>query len=228
MKRLFAIILAGGLLAGVIGTAEAAKLKQTKVFEDVAGDSGNAEQAQAIPGFDQLGLDLVGGSIATVGKNLRFTVTTAAMPANGFFPEGVRLLWNLNVGGTEYKFTVKSFDIGKPDVVAGGVGQERIGKVYANGVVRLEECKEESVGITLVQCIASLYTEPKFDPAAKTITWEIPLTAVKAKKGTPIAAGTSGHAGTNCPVCFIAHYAERSLSPNTTIDAATISGIHKV
>ncbi len=230
MRKAMIVTIATALLAGAMGGANAAKVKETKVFEDAAGDSGNVNQGQAIPGFDQAGLDLVGGSIATVGKNLKFTVQVASLSPNGrFMPEGVRLLWYFAVGTDQYQFTVKSFDIGKPDVVAGGVGQERIGKVYANGVVRLESCREEATpAINLVQCTTSVYTEPTFDAAAKTFSWEIPMSAVKAKKGSQILAGTVGHASTNCPVCFIPHYAERSLSPYSTIDAATITGIHKV
>lgn len=233
MRKTLTIGIAIGLLCGVVATAPAAKKKPkpTVAFEDATGDAGLTSQGTAIPGAEQAGLDLVGGTIETVGKNLRFTVTTAAaMPETGFMPEGVRLLWHITAGGDQYQFTVKSFDIGKPDVVAGGVGQERIGQVYDSGVVRLEACTEEALPavLTLVQCETSVYTEPVIDTAAKTISWEVPMTALKAKKGTTIAAGTYGHAGQNCPVCFIPHYAERSLSPHTTIDAAALTGIHKV
>jgi len=234
MRKALVMMLASGLLLGAIASAPAAKKpkpKPTLAFEDVAGDAGSTSQGVPVPGAEQAGLDLVSGHIETVGKNIRFTVTTAAaMPDFGFMPETVRLLWHVTSGGKQFQFTVKSFDVGKPDIVAGGVGQERIGQVYTAGVVRLEACGEEALPavLTLVQCETSVYTEPVIDVAAKTISWEVPMKELSAKKGSTIAAGTFGHAAQNCPVCFIPHYAERSLSPHTTIDAAALTGVHKV
>ncbi len=230
MRKTMTFLTAVALIAGLTGGASAAKVKETAVFEDAAGDAGAAEQGRAIPGAEHTGVDLVGGKIATVGKNLRFTVETSSTTPDGkFFPEGVRLMWHFGVGTEQWRFTVKSFDIGKPDVIAGGVGQERIGQVYANGVVRLEQCSEEATpAITLVQCVTSVYTEPTFDADAHTISWEIPLADIKAKKGTQILGGTGGAADTMCQVCFVPHIAERSLTPRTVIDNAIVTGTHKV
>ncbi|MDQ4064741.1 MAG: hypothetical protein M3161_01700 [Actinomycetota bacterium] len=230
MRKTMTFLTAMALLASLTGAASAAKVKETPVWEDVAGDAGAANQGQAIPGAEQAGVDLVSGKIATAGKNLKFTVETSSTTPDGkFFPEGVRLMWHFAVGSEQWRFTVKSFDVGKPDVIAGGVGQERVGKVYANGVVRLEQCGEEATpAVTLVQCVTSVYTEPTFDAEAHTISWEIPLSAVKAKKGSQILGGTGGAADTGCQVCFVPHIIERSLTPSSVIDNAVVTGIHKV
>lgn len=224
MKKALALVLAAGLLTGALGTAHAAK-KPVVMFEDAAGDADNSQGlGQSVPG----GFDLTGGTIALKGKNLEFVVTHADMPPTGSGPEGFRLMYHFGVGSEQYRFTVKSFDVGKPDVVAGGVGQERIGQVY-QGVARLEQCEEvASPALTLVQCATSVYADATFDPAAKTVTWELPLTAIKAKKGTVITGGTGGAADTSCQVCWVPHYAERSLTPTTVIDFAGITGVFKV
>lgn len=225
MKKALALVLAAGLLTGVLGTANAAK-KPTVMFEDPAGDADNAQSTgQSVPG----GFDLTGGTLAVKGKNLEFVVSHADMPPTGSGPEAFRLMYHFGVGSDQYRFTVKSFDVGKPDVVAGGVGQERIGQVY-QGVARLEQCSEVAAPavLTLVQCVTSVYADALFDPATGTVTWQIPLAAVKAKKGTLITGGTSGAASTNCVVCWVPHYAERSLTPATVIDSAAITGTFKV
>jgi hypothetical protein len=225
MKKALALVLTAGLLAGLMGSAQAAK-KPVKVFEDPAGDADNAQGlGQSIPG----GFDLIGGTIAVKGSNIEFVVSQADMPPSGSGPEAFRLLYHIGVGSEQYRFTVKSLDVGKPDVVAGGVGQERIGQVY-QGVARLEQCSETPAPavLTLVQCVTSVYAKATFDPAAATITWQIPLSAVKATKGTLITGGTSGAASTNCQICWVPHYAERSLTPQTIIDSAAMTGSFKV
>ena len=224
MKKALALVLAAGLLTGAIGSAGAAK-KPVVMFEDPTGDADNGQGAgQSVPG----GFDLTGGTLTVKGKNLEFVVSQDGMPPTGSGPEGFRLLYHFGAGSEQYRFTVKSLDVGKPDVVAGGVGQERIGTVY-QGVARLEQCEEVAgVGVNLVQCATSVYADALFDPAAGTVTWQIPLASVKAKKGTLIVGGTSGAASTNCQVCWVPHYAERSLTPSTIIDSAAITGTFKV
>jgi hypothetical protein len=225
MKKAFALLLVAGLLAGVVGSASAAK-KPVVMFEDPAGDADNAQGlGQSMPG----GFDLIGGTLAVKGKNLEFVVSHADMPPTGSGPEAFRLLYHFAAGAEQYRFTVKSVDVGKPDVVAGGVGQERIGQVY-QGVARLEQCSETPAPavLTLVQCVTSVYAEATFDPAAGTVTWQIPLSSVKATKGMLIVGGTSGAASTNCQVCWVPHYAERSLTPQTIIDSAGITGSFKI
>jgi hypothetical protein len=225
MKKALALVLASGLLFGVVGAASAAQ-KPVVMFEDPAGDADNAQGlGQSVPG----GFDLTGGTLGVKGKNLEFVVSHVDMPPTGSGPEAFRLMYHFGVGSEQYRFTVKSVDVGKPDVVAGGVGQERIGQVY-QGVARLEQCTEEPAPavLTLVQCATSVYATALFDSAAGTVTWEIPLGSVKAKKGTLIVGGTSGAAATSCQVCWVPHYAERSLTPQTIIDSAGITGSFKV
>jgi len=222
MRKALLLTTALALALTSIGAATAGK--PAKVFEDPAGDAGN--QDTGLPGADQAGFDLVGGTIGKVKKNLAFTVEHAAMPSSGTLPEAFRLLWHINVGGDEYRFTVKSFDIGKPDVI-GQSGQERVGKVY-QGVARLEQCaEEETPAITLINCKVLEYLEAKFDAATKTVTWSLPLKSVKAKVGSLIVGGTTGAAPT-CQVCWVPHYAERSLTPVTIIDSAAMTGSYKV
>jgi len=224
MKKLFALVLTGSLAFGIAGQALAGKPVQ--VFEDPAGDAGN-DATGAIPGFEQFGFDLTKGEITKVGKNLEFTVTMAAMPQTGSLPEGARFIWHFNSGGEEYRFTIKSQDIGKPDVIA-QQGAERIGRVDTAGHFRLEQCSTDTtLPVTLSQCAAVAYLDGKFDPASKSFTAIVPMTDIKAKTGTLISAGT-GAASASCPICWVAHYAERSLTPTTVFDATNQAVVYKV
>lgn len=228
IKRTLALALVAGLSLLVVGGAGAAKAKPklVTVFEDASGDADFGKGVgQSIPG----GFDLLSGSIAQKGKDVEFVVTHADMPPSGSIGEGFRLVWGLTIGTDQYEMTVKSFDIGKPDVIASAMGQspngaERVGQVY-QGVARFEECGTIVLGINWSQCTALGYYTATFDTAAKTVTWAIPLADMNAKKGTTIAGGAGGRAQTGCMICWVAHYAERSLTstsdPHTIVDGAT-------
>jgi hypothetical protein len=223
MRRLIALALAGGLVLAMTGPAQA---KPVKVMEDAAGDAGN--QDSSVPGATEAGLDLVAATIDKKGKNLEFTVEhAAAMPNFGHMPEAVRFMWHFTSGKAQFRFTFKSFDIGKPDVIAQS-GTERVGKVYSSGVARLETCTEMPAGITFVNCNAIAYLNVKIDTAKKTFTIIAPLKTLKAKPGTPIAGGTHAAGGTSCILCWVPHYAERSLTPSSVIDSAAQSAVYKV
>ena len=227
MRKTLASLAVGGLLAGaLLGTASA---KPTSVITDAPGDAGLASQAVAIPGADQAGFDIIGGSIEKVGANLEFTTAVAAMPPSGSLPEGFRYLWHFDVGGTQYRLTIKSQDIGDPDVLAGS-GTERVGRVDTAGHFRLETCGEEPLPavLTLINCNAIEYLEGAFDPASATFTAIVPLKVLKAKTGTVILPGSGGATGTGCQVCWVPHYAERSLTPHTVIDGAVMAKSFKV
>ena len=226
MRKLGTTMIAGALLLGLVGAAHAGK--PAMVFEDPANDAGVSNQGVALPAATLAGLDLVSGTIAKNGADLEFGVTTAGMPPTGTAGEAFRLLWHINSGGEEYRFTVKSLDVGKPDVIAND-GTARVGQVY-QGVARLETCADEATGtpLTLVNCRVSEIYEATFDPAAGTITWAVPMASIKAKTGTVIGGGTTGAASTNCQICMVPQYAERSLTPHTLIDSATMTTTYKV
>ena len=232
MRKLIAIAMIGGLIAGFGATADAAKKKKpagpVTVFTDPAGDTGVNDGAAAIPGLDQLGVDLAKGTItkSKKGDALEFRVEHHLMPAVGSFPEAARLLWHFTVGAGEYRFTVKSKDIGKPDVIAQS-GTERVGQVYLDGVFRLEECVIETVGINLSQCRDIALLDGVIDPATKSISWSLPLKAVKAKKGSVLMQGAHA-AGNTCPICWVGHVAERSLTAPMIIDDAMMTKGYKV
>ena len=235
MKKALIVLLAGSLVFSA-GTASAAKKKPKKagpvmVFEDPSGDAGLASQAQPVPGADAGGFDLTKGSINRVGENLEFTVEHAAMPEGGTLPEGFRLLWHFSVDGEEYRFTIKSGDVGKPDVQAQS-GTERLGQVDTDGHFRLEQCADEALPavLTLVQCrvVEDGYLEGSFDAAKASLTVVLPLELVDAKPGSVVSPGTGGAADTSCVVCWVPHYAERSLTPHTIIDFANVYGTYKV
>ena len=214
MKKITTLLLALGLVFGA-GAAHAGKAKPVQVWEDAAGDAGN--QDSGVPGVDQAGFDLATGSINKVGSNLEFTVTHHAMPPTGTAPEAFRFLWNIMVDGEAYRFTVKSADIGKPDV-AGGSGQERVGRVDAQGHFRLEgECVTDStLPVGFINCPPVAYLDGSWDPANKSFTIVLPLKTVKAKTGSVISFGGSANI---CGICWVTHYAERSLN-TTIIDSA--------
>ena len=223
MRKLITAALAIGALMAAIVPANAAK--QVTVIEDPAGDADNNQGAGAsVPG----GFDIVSGTIVKKGANLEFSVKHADMPASGTLPEGFRFLWQFSVDGEEYRFTVKSADIGKPDVIAGD-GQDRVGQVY-QGLFRLEQCTEEAAPavLTLVNCRASEFFEGSFDPAEASMTWTVPMKAIKAKTGSTIVGGSAGAASTSCQICWVPHYAERSLTPATVIDSAVQTIGYKV
>lgn len=224
-RSMFALAIPVAALVAFAPMAQSAAPKVATVFTDPANDSGlNPNNTPtAIPLMTAGGLDLVKGTVTRKGNDLVYTVTLSSAMSNfGSFPEFARLIWQQSVDkGSEYRFTVKGFDVGKPDPVQQN-GTERIGKVYDKGLFRLELCGDPvSMGISFSQCTAIAYLKGGFDVAKKTITWTMPLSLIKAKTGTKITMGAGTLNATSCDICFIAHYAERSLSPHTVIDNAS-------
>lgn len=221
MRRLGSIVLAGALLTGIVAQATAAP-KPVVMFTD---DSGDADLGQGLGGSLPGGWDLTEGSIAKNGANLEFTVTHADMPPTGSGPEITRFIWNFTVNEKNYRFTIKSADIGKPDV-AGGQTTERVGRVDLQGHFRLEdECgRDATLPIQFVNCPPIAYLDGSFDPGAKSFTVILPLKTVKAKTGSVIGPGPDEI----CTICWVSHTAERSLSPTSVIDSATQTGSYKV
>jgi hypothetical protein len=218
MRKMISLLLAGGLVFGLVASATA---KPTQVWEDAAGD---ADNGQGLGASIPAGWDLAGGGIEQKGKNLEFTVTHHDMPPIGSFPEATRFIWNFNVGSNPFRLTVKSVDIGKPDAFT-QTGTERIGRADVQGHFRLEgACETVTVGIGFVNCPVIGYYDGHFDPATMSFTAIIPLKDLKAKKGSTVIGG-----GDNiCIICWVTHYAERSLSPTTIIDSAAQSGTFKI
>ena len=231
MKKILIAAVAGALLAAPVSAVGAKKAKPATVFTDAAGDAGN--QDSGVPVGTEAGYDLTKGLVGQKGKNLTFTVEHAAMPATGSVGEGARLIWGLSVNGTMYQMTVKSLDIGKPDVVTSALtqsptGGERVGQVY-QGVARLEQCGQVAAPavLTFSTCSTIEYLPATFDPAKKTAAWEVPMKLVKAKKKSLISGG--GYlADTSCMICWVPHYGERSLTPASIIDSAAQTASYKV
>lgn len=218
MKKL-ALSLATVMLFGIIGSAHA---KPKTLWEDATGDATMGQAPQSIPA----GWDLTSGTIEKKGKDLLFTVTHADMPPTGSGPEASRFIWNFSVNDKPYRFTVKSVDIGKPDV-AGGQTTERVGRADVAGHFRLEgECVQEPLvaSVNSVNCPPLAYLEGTFDPATMSFTVVVPLKTVKAKPGSVIGPG----ADQICVICWVTHTAERSLSPVTVIDSAAQLVSYKV
>lgn len=223
------LVAVSALIAMSIAPAHAAKKKKKNAapvvaFEDPSGDAGfNA--AGPHPGASEAGFDLTKGEISMDGKDaVKFVVTHDSMPDSGPPGEFFRLIWGLSIDGTQYEITVKSLDVGEPDVIATVMGQspngaERIGQVY-QGVARFEECGTISLGINWSQCTALGYYDAVFDPATGTVEWSVDLETMGASKGTVIAGGGGGRATTGCMICWVPQYQERSLTPHTVIDGA--------
>ena len=227
-RSMFALAVPVAALVAFAPMAQSAPPKVATVFTDPANDSGlnPNNSATAIPLMTAGGLDLVKGTVTRKGNDLVYSVTLAASMQNfTSFPEAARLVWQQTVDkGSEFRFTVKSFDIGKPDPVQRD-GVDRVGKVYDKGVFRLEQCgdPDTTLPVSFSQCKAIAYLKGSFNAATKTITWTTPLSLLKAKTGTKIMMGTGTLNDTSCDICFIAHYSERSLSPHTVIDNASAS-----
>lgn len=221
------------LLLGGLALPAGAAAKATMVFEDAAGDAGTAQTGGVPPG-SMAGFDLVKGEIVQEKKTeAKFVVTHAEMPATSQPAEAFRFIWGFAVDGTQYEWTVKSIDVGEPDVVTTGLtqqpyGEERVGQVY-QGVARLEECGSVAApSLTLATCDAIAYFPATFDPASGTVSWSADLKSLGAKKGSLITGGGGTRATTGCQICWVPHYAERSLTPHTIVDAATQIVSYKV
>ena len=231
MKKLLGTAIAVFLVGGAVLPANAKPApKAVTVFEDATGDAGN--QDAGAPGFSEAGFDLVKGEISQEGQNIKFVVTHAAMASTGTPGEAFRLIWGFAVDGTQYEFTVKSLDVGEPDVVTSAMtqtptGTERVGQVY-QGVARLEECGFVNLGINWSQCSAKAYFDATFDPATATVTWTVDTKALGTKKGSLITGGSGNRATTGCMICWVPQYAERSLTPHSMIDSAVQMASFKV
>lgn len=220
MRKVLAMLLASVLVLSLVGAAQAAKKKKKKkkapvekvMFTDAAGD---ADAGQGLGGSIPGGLDLTEGKIKKVDDTLEFTVTHADMPPSGSLPEGFRFLWGFNVDGANFRLTVKSADIGKPDVLAGQTS-DRVGQVDVEGHFRLEgECASETlVALNAVNCPPLAYLDGSFDPATMSFTMIVPLKELEAKSGGLIGPAGGNNTGI-CAICWVSHTAERSL--NTTI-----------
>lgn len=220
MKKLVSALLA--LAAFTAFALPAGAAKPATVFEDAAGDADLGQGlGQSIPG----GWDLAGGTIVKKGANLEFTVSHHDMPPTGTVPEATRFLWNFVVDGKNFfRLTVKSADIGKPDALAQS-GTERIGRVDVNGHFRLEgECvTDQTLPVGMVNCPVVDYLEGVWDPASMSFTVTVPLKTIKAKTGSLISQGPENI----CTICWVSHYAERSLN-STIIDGAVQTVGYKV
>lgn len=233
LKVIAGVVALSTLLAMSIAPAHAAKKKKKKpagplvVFEDPAGDAGLYDVGPH-PGAAEGGFDLTKGEIEMDGKDkVKFTVTHDSFPSSGPPGEFFRLIWGLSVDGTQYEITVKSLDVGEPDVIATAMGQspngaERIGQVY-QGVARFEECGTINAGINWSQCTALGYYDAVFDASTATVTFSIDMETMGVKKGSILAGGTGTRATTSgCMICWVPQYQERSLTPNSMIDSATM------
>ena len=219
-----ALVASLGLTTGLVLVApssEAASPAVT-VFTDPAGDAGSVLANRPVPGSDALGADLVRGSVRRRGDALEFTAEFATMPPQGFLPEGGRLLWHLRVGSSYSRFSVKSVDIGKPDVAAGS-GTERVGHTWLAGQFRLETCLTQAYGpaVQLFNCKTAAELHGTVSPTARTATWQLPLRLVRAVPGTRITTGVGGASDSGCPVCTVEHAAERSHTPTGELDAVS-------
>ena len=218
MKKLVATIITGGLIFGAVATASAAP---KKMWADASGDATlNGQTPASVPA----GWDLTEGAIERKGKDILFTVTHGDMPPMGSMPEATRFLWNFTVNGEPFRITVKSADLGKPDVV-GSQTTERVGRVDVQGHFRLEgECvTDASLPLNRVNCPPLGYFSGSFDPASMSFTAVIPMSALKAKPGSAIGPGVSNI----CTICWVTHVAERSVDA-TIIDSAVQTAAYKI
>lgn len=232
MRKVLALVLASVLVLSVVSVAQAGKKKKKKkkppiekvMFTDPAGDA-DAGQAlgYSIPG----GFDLVEGKIKKVDDTLEFTVTHADMPPSGSLPEAFRFLWGFNVDGANFRLTVKSADIGKPDVLAGQTS-DRVGTVDVDGHFRLEgECASEVTGaLNAINCPPLAYLDGTFDPASMSFTMVVPLEELEAKSGALIGPPGGNNSGI-CSICWVSHIAERS-SETTIVDLTAAAETYEI
>jgi hypothetical protein len=216
------VLVVAALATGLALAAPASAGPSVVLFTDASGDTGvNNTAAPGSPG-SSAGLDLVKGTVQRVKNDLAFSFTMAQMPAQGSLPEAARLLYHFDIDKVSWRVTVKSVDVGKPDVLAQS-GNDRAGKVDSAGHFRLEQCgSDTTLPVTLSQCKPVAYLKGKVDPATSTLSFTLPMATVKAKTGSRLTPGTGGAVDTGCEICWVGHYAERSLTPSTVIDSATV------
>lgn len=224
MRKIVTLLVGAGLTLALAGSAAAGK--PVSVWEDAADDV--AAGGNPVAGAGAAGIDLLKGEIARTGTDIEFKVTHASMPAPGSLPEAARFMWHFSVDGEQYRFTVKSVDIGKPDAIAGS-GTDRIGKVDTAGHFRLEQCTTDTtIPVNLNNCNPLGYFPGAFDVASGVFSFTVPMADLKAKPGSLIAGGTSGASGSGCQICWALHTAERSLTDTTVLDAASQAVTYKV
>lgn len=235
MKKMLALCLSAALCLSLTGPAGAGKKRKKKkskkrppievvMFEDVAGDADMATGAgDSIPG----GFDLLEGRIRKAKKDLEFEVKHADMPPIGSLPEGFRFLWAFNVNGDNFRLTVKTADIGKPDLLAGQT-TDRVGRVDLQGHFRLEgECKSTTTGVlNAIDCPVIEYVDGVFDPAAMSFKVTVPMKLVGAKKNSTVGPGGGNNIGI-CSICWVSHTEERSLD-STIVDDAFSAVVYRV
>jgi hypothetical protein len=218
MKKTLILVLTAALAMSVAGAAHAGRA--TTVFEDPVGDAGiyggSAVGENPLPAFDQGGFDLVSGEIARAGDNLEFTVTSAAMPPTGSLPDGATFRWYFQVGYEAFLLSIKSQDIGKPNLIT-GQGTDRVGSVDVDGHFRLERCTGGGSlpgGFPIEGCDLIALEEGSFDPPSKSFTVSIPLEDLEAASGSVLRSYTS----TGCQPCWIVPTVDRTVPAGFMID----------
>ena len=187
-----AAALVGSLFAGSAMPAQAAAAKATVVGTDVAGDWGLAVDPNIGPLGDLLGQDLTSASIAVDGENVNFIIGVNSLPPNGGAPEVTRYTWNFSVGKAQLELDGKwtNYSRGACDPTAGTCPPPR-DPGQQPFTLRGDCAADSTTPVTLTLCQEFALVQAIFDPAEGTITIPVPMSALKAKKGTKIAPGTN-------------------------------------
>ena len=224
-RKLIAL-LASGLVVGalVMGPATSASgaPKVTVLGTDPAGDWGANHNEGLNPFGDALGMDLTSAEISLAdAKTLNFVIKVNSLPASGGFPEVPRYTWDFNVDGrfTELDGKFTNYSRGACDPTAGSCppprdpGQQPF---FVRG-----DCTTNEANVTT--CVEIGVVQATFDAATKSITIPVPLSMIKAKKGSKItpAANIFGGSISAAPAAFVS-------SNNFPMDILTIAKTYTV
>jgi hypothetical protein len=216
-------------------SASAASLfKDATVFTDPEGDA----RVRGHEPPDKFGLDLVQGRIkwaSSAPELITFEATMTSMweengtPLFGSQGEWARLVWHFAVGKHQYRLTMKTRDLGKPDAFSGS-GLDRVGQLDAYGHYRLEECTTGTspIGTDAVFCETIEYLDGFIEVLPATIRTYVPASSIGVRSGSVIKVGTGGLADVGCEVCWVVDVAERADDPEMIVDAADVTRIFRM
>lgn len=162
------------------------------------------------------GTDLKDALIETLpdGEGLRFTWKLASLPAQ-VPPEGVRYTWSFSVGGDLYQLQAKRTNVASITLADDAPGHAT--SLAGDGFFQLRgNCVADYQGTPVSNCPHVAFLEGAFDPAAATVTMDVPFGAAFAPSIVPGATIVANEtAGMSISAAFQAVISNTTLSDFT-------------
>ena len=157
-----------GATATVSGTAAFAPITEAQSVEGTDTDFADLAVAQAA------GIDLTEAKIQPLadGSGLKFIWQLSSMPAQ-VPPEGIRYTWSFRIGETQYQLQAKRTNLVSITTAEDPVGHAKQATVGDYFQLR-GACVASYEGTPTAGCYHLAFLKGQFDPAAKTVTVELP------------------------------------------------------